>query len=114
MSRRNLVQKAVCVLEGVGDASGTVFVEQENESPPWKVTGEIKGLVSTSMLLESIQMAASVQPPHFNPHSKNHGGPAEAERQVGADDVAKIDITDQMLTLAGPLSVIWQNHGDPW
>lgn len=52
--------------------------------------------------------------PHFNPHSKNHGSPLDAERHVGdlgnvktdGSGKATIAITDSQLTLVGPLSIV--------
>lgn len=51
---------------------------------------------------------------HFNPFNKEHGAPEDAERHVGdlgnvtagEDGVAKISITDKMIDLAGPQSII--------
>ena len=51
---------------------------------------------------------------HFNPHGKTHGAPSDEERHVGdlgnvtagADGKAQINISDKMLSLTGPLSVI--------
>lgn len=52
--------------------------------------------------------------PHFNPFGKEHGAPTDSERHVGdlgnitagTDGVAKIDITDDKISLSGPLNVI--------
>lgn len=51
---------------------------------------------------------------HFNPFNKEHGAPEDTERHVGdlgnvtagEDGVAKISITDKMIDLAGPQSII--------
>uniref|UniRef100_A0A7N8Y7M0 Superoxide dismutase [Cu-Zn] n=1 Tax=Mastacembelus armatus TaxID=205130 RepID=A0A7N8Y7M0_9TELE len=71
-----MVLKAVCVLKGTGETSGTVHFEQE-ESDPVKVTGEIQGLT-----------------------------PDLGNVTAGADNVAKIDITDKIISLTGPNSII--------
>lgn len=52
--------------------------------------------------------------PHFNPFSKEHGAPYDTERHVGdlgnivagSDGVAKINITDKVISLCGSLCVI--------
>uniref|UniRef100_A0A4W6FX51 Superoxide dismutase [Cu-Zn] n=1 Tax=Lates calcarifer TaxID=8187 RepID=A0A4W6FX51_LATCA len=72
-----MVLKAVCVLKGAGETSGTVYFEQEGDSGPVKLTGEIKGLT-----------------------------PDLGNVTAGADNVAKIDITDKVITLTGPYSII--------
>lgn len=51
---------------------------------------------------------------HFNPFGKTHGAPGDEERHVGdlgnvtadADGKAAINITDKMLSLTGPQSII--------
>uniref|UniRef100_A0AAQ5YSJ6 Superoxide dismutase [Cu-Zn] n=1 Tax=Amphiprion ocellaris TaxID=80972 RepID=A0AAQ5YSJ6_AMPOC len=72
-----MVLKAVCVLKGAGETTGTVYLEQENDSAPVTLTGEIKGLT-----------------------------PDLGNVTAGADNVAKINITDKMLTLTGQHSII--------
>uniref|UniRef100_A0A3B3QKC3 Superoxide dismutase [Cu-Zn] n=2 Tax=Paramormyrops kingsleyae TaxID=1676925 RepID=A0A3B3QKC3_9TELE len=113
-----MARKAVCVLKGSGDVFGTVFFEQQDDSAPVKVTGEIQGLtpglhgfhVHTFGDNTNGCMSAG---PHFNPHNKTHGGPADNIRHVGdlgnvtaEDNVAKIDITDKLISLTGPHSII--------
>jgi Cu-Zn family superoxide dismutase len=48
--------------------------------------------------------------PHFNPFGKTHGGPTDEERHVGdlgnvtaEGGVAKVDISDKQISLAGNL-----------
>jgi len=61
---------------------------------------------------------------HFNPHDKVHGAPEDEIRHVGdlgnveagVNGVAKVNITDKLLTLSGPLSIIGRSvvvHADP-
>ncbi|XP_033996337.1 superoxide dismutase [Cu-Zn] [Trematomus bernacchii] len=114
-----MVMKAVCVLKGAGEASGTVFFEQENDSAPVKLTGEIKGLTPGEHGFHVHAFGDNTNGcisagPHFNPHNKTHAGPTDEDRHVGdlgnvtaaADNVAKLNITDKMITLAGQYSII--------
>uniref|UniRef100_A0A667XKI9 Superoxide dismutase 1, soluble n=1 Tax=Myripristis murdjan TaxID=586833 RepID=A0A667XKI9_9TELE len=114
-----MVLKAVCVLKGDGNVGGTVFFQQEDDKAPVKLTGEIGGLAPgdhgfhVHAYGDNTNGCVSAGP-HFNPHNKTHAGPDDEERHVGdlgnvtagADQVAKINITDRMLTLTGPLSII--------
>ncbi|XP_029029453.1 superoxide dismutase [Cu-Zn] [Betta splendens] len=114
-----MVLKAVCVLKGSGETSGTVHFEQENDSAPVKVTGEIKGLTPGEHGFHVHEFGDNTNGcisagPHYNPHGKNHAGPKDAERHVGdlgnvtagEDKVAKININDSVITLAGQYSII--------
>ncbi|RVE63935.1 hypothetical protein OJAV_G00141090 [Oryzias javanicus] len=114
-----MVLKAVCVLKGTGETDGVVHFEQENDSAPVKVTGEIKGLTPGKHGFHIHAFGDNTNGcvsagPHFNPYSKNHGGPEDAERHVGDlgnvtagdDNIAKIDIKDELIRLSGPDSII--------
>ncbi|KAF6716255.1 Superoxide dismutase [Cu-Zn] [Oryzias melastigma] len=114
-----MVLKAVCVLKGDKGTEGVVKFEQENDSAPVKVTGEIKGLTKGEHGFHIHAFGDNTNGctsagPHFNPYNKNHGGPEDAERHVGDlgnvtagdDEIAKIDITDKMIRLSGPDSII--------
>ncbi|KAK9968297.1 hypothetical protein ABG768_002629 [Culter alburnus] len=114
-----MVNKAVCVLKGDGQVTGTVRFEQEAEKSPVKLSGEITGLTAGKHGFHVHAFGDNTNGcisagPHFNPYSKNHGGPTDSERHVGdlgnvtagEDGVAKIDIVDKMLTLSGPDSII--------
>ncbi|MEQ2221222.1 Superoxide dismutase [Cu-Zn] [Ilyodon furcidens] len=114
-----MVLKAVCVLKGDGETSGTVHFEQENESDPVKVTGAISGLTPglhgfhVHAFGDNTNGCISAGP-HYNPFAKNHGGPTDEERHVGDlgnvtagdNNVAKINIIDSFLKLSGPNSII--------
>ncbi|KAM9781685.1 superoxide dismutase [Cu-Zn] [Syngnathus typhle] len=114
-----MVQKAVCVLKGAGETSGTVLFEQESDSSPVKLTGEIVGLTPGEHGFHVHTFGDNTNGcisagPHFNPLKTNHGGPNDAERHVGdlgnvtadANRVAKINITDSVISLTGPNSII--------
>uniref|UniRef100_A0A3B4AVB6 Superoxide dismutase [Cu-Zn] n=1 Tax=Periophthalmus magnuspinnatus TaxID=409849 RepID=A0A3B4AVB6_9GOBI len=72
-----MVVKAVCVLKGAGETTGVVHFKQEGDSAPVEITGEIKGLT-----------------------------PDLGNVTAGADNVAKIEITDKVISLVGPHSII--------
>uniref|UniRef100_A0AAR2IRJ8 Superoxide dismutase [Cu-Zn] n=1 Tax=Pygocentrus nattereri TaxID=42514 RepID=A0AAR2IRJ8_PYGNA len=72
-----MAQKAVCVLKGTGEVTGTVHFEQQDEGAPVKLTGEISGLTAD---LGNVT--------------------------AGDDGVAKINIEDKILSLSGPYSII--------
>lgn len=60
---------------------------------------------------------------HFNPYGKSHGAPCDEERHIGdlgnveagADGIAKINITDSVINLSGPNSILGRSmvvHAD--
>uniref|UniRef100_A0A8D3E8J3 Superoxide dismutase [Cu-Zn] n=1 Tax=Scophthalmus maximus TaxID=52904 RepID=A0A8D3E8J3_SCOMX len=115
-----MVLKAVCVLKGAGETAGTVHFEQEvSDAAPVKLTGKISGLAPGEHGFHVHAFGDNTNGcisagPHFNPHSKTHAGPNDVDRHVGdlgnviagADNTAEINITDKMLTLNGPYSII--------
>ncbi|XP_056323559.1 superoxide dismutase [Cu-Zn] [Danio aesculapii] len=113
-----MVNKAVCVLKGTGEVTGTVYFNQEGGKPV-KVSGEITGLTPGKHGFHVHAFGDNTNGcisagPHFNPHDKTHGGPTDSVRHVGdlgnvtadASGVAKIEIEDAMLTLSGQHSII--------
>uniref|UniRef100_V5N542 Superoxide dismutase [Cu-Zn] n=1 Tax=Gobiocypris rarus TaxID=143606 RepID=V5N542_GOBRA len=114
-----MAKKAVCVLKGTGEVTGTVYFEQETETSPVKLSGEITGLAAGKHGFHVHAFGDNpngclTAGPHFNPHSKTHGGPTDTDRHVGdlgnvtagESGVAKIDIVDKMLTLSGKHPII--------
>ncbi|CAG00454.1 unnamed protein product [Tetraodon nigroviridis] len=114
-----MVIKAVCVLKGAGETSGTVYFEQQDEKAPVKLTGEIKGLTAGEHGFHVHAFGDNTNGcisagPHYNPHNKTHAGPNDENRHVGdlgnvtaeADQIAKIDITDSVISLHGKFSII--------
>jgi len=110
-----MVAKAVCVI--AGDVKGTVFFEQAGSNV--NVTGEISGLAPGQHGFHIHEFGDNTNGctsagPHFNPESKEHGGPDASVRhvgdlgnvQAGADGVAKINITDKQISLDGAHSII--------
>jgi len=120
--------KAVCVLKGDTAVSGTVYFEQQAGGPV-KLTGELKGLTQGLHGFHVHEYGDNTNGctsagPHFNPSGKEHAGPEDASRHVGdlgnvtanADGVAKVDISDKVISLTGDLSVIGRTmviHADP-
>uniref|UniRef100_A0A7R9JG05 Superoxide dismutase [Cu-Zn] n=2 Tax=Timema TaxID=61471 RepID=A0A7R9JG05_TIMCA len=86
---------------------------------PVKVTGEVTGL---SKGLHGFHVhefgdntnGCTSAGPHFNPHGKDHAGPTDSDRHVGdlgnieagVNGVAKVNITDSVISLTGSHSII--------
>jgi len=109
--------KAVCILENGDSVKGKVEFEQTGDSV--KVTGEVKGLAPGKHGFHVHEFGdytggCTSTGSHFNPFQKTHGAPEDEVRHVGdlgnitadADGVAKVDITDKLITLTGPNSII--------
>ncbi|XP_067946911.1 superoxide dismutase [Cu-Zn]-like [Watersipora subatra] len=109
--------KAVCVLRGDGAVTGVINFEQNGDS--CNITGEITGLAPGEHGFHVHEFGDNTNGcisagPHYNPHGKTHGAPADSERHVGdlgnvtadASGKAAIGITDNQVTLVGPLSAI--------
>ncbi|XP_072471107.1 superoxide dismutase [Cu-Zn] [Notamacropus eugenii] len=111
--------KAVCVLKGDGPVQGTIHFEQKQAGDPVEIKGNITGLAEGDHGFHVHEFGDNTQGcisagAHYNPHSKKHGGPDDVERHVGdlgnvtadKDGVAKVDITDKLIQLTGPMSII--------
>ncbi|XP_061169299.1 superoxide dismutase [Cu-Zn]-like [Saccostrea echinata] len=111
--------KAVCVLKGDSNVTGTVHFNQEAPGSPVTVSGEISGLTPGQHGFHVHQFGDNTNGctsagAHFNPFNKDHAGPDDADRHVGdlgnvtagEDGVAKINISDKVIDLAGPQSII--------
>ncbi|KAF5130789.1 Superoxide dismutase (Cu-Zn) [Metarhizium anisopliae] len=112
--------KAVAVLRGDAKVGGTVTFEQESESAPTSITWDITGNDPNAKRGFHIHTfgdntnGCTSAGPHFNPHGKTHGAPADEARHVGdlgnintdAQGNAKGSVTDAQVKLIGPHSVI--------
>merc|ERR1712071_92348 len=100
------------------EVKGSVRLEQKGDEPV-HVTGEIKGLKKGEHGFHIHEYGdytngCTSAGSHFNPFGKNHGAPVDLERHVGDlgnvtagdDGIAKIDLTDKLVKLNGPQSVI--------
>uniref|UniRef100_UPI00398EE7EE superoxide dismutase [Cu-Zn]-like isoform X2 n=1 Tax=Pristiophorus japonicus TaxID=55135 RepID=UPI00398EE7EE len=113
--------KAVCVLRGSGESAGvhgTVRFEQAEDGPV-TVKGSITGLTTGKHGFHVHAFGDNTNGcisagPHYNPFSKNHGGPNDQERHVGdlgnveanAEGEAIFELKDKMLQLSGERSII--------
>ncbi|GJQ69068.1 Sod [Trypoxylus dichotomus] len=120
--------KAVCVLNGE-IVRGTLFFTQENAKAPVIVTGEVSGLGQGLHGFHIHEFGDNTNGcisagAHFNPHSKDHGGPEADVRHVGDlgnieagdDGIAKVKICDSVISLEGPHNIIGRTlvvHADP-
>jgi len=114
------IQKAVVVLKGDSQVSGTVTLEQASRNSPVKITGKIQNLSKNALHgfhvheLGDASNGCLSAGPHFNPYSKNHGAPTDSERHVGdlgniqsdGSGEATLSIQDPLISLNGPLSII--------
>lgn len=110
--------KAVCVLRGDSEVKGTVKFLQEG-SGAVKITGEITGLAAGKHGFHVHEFGDNTNGctsagAHFNPSKQEHAGPEDAARHAGdlgnvvagEDGVAHINITDSVISLTGPYSII--------
>ncbi|KZC07670.1 PREDICTED: superoxide dismutase [Cu-Zn] [Dufourea novaeangliae] len=119
--------KAVCVLQG--EAKGTLYFDQPDNSSAVKVTGQVSGLQKGLHGFHIHEFGDNTNGctsagAHFNPLGKEHGGPDSGVRHVGdlgnveanANGVADVNITDKMIQLQGSNSIIGRTlvvHADP-
>ncbi|XP_028667728.1 superoxide dismutase [Cu-Zn] [Erpetoichthys calabaricus] len=110
--------KAVCVLKGTSEVSGTVFFTQE-ENGPVKVTGIITGLSPGDHGCQIHEFGDNTNGcgsagQYSNPFNKTHGAQEDDNRHVGdqgnmnanENGIAEFDLDNNVITLSGPNSII--------
>ncbi len=112
---------AVCVVVPVGDheVSGTLRFVQDGDTV--HISGVVKGLSPGKHGFHVHEFGdvsgnkdGKSTGGHYNPEATKHGKPSDKERHVGdlgnitadKNGVAKVDITDKVITLCGPHSII--------
>ncbi|CAE6401338.1 unnamed protein product [Rhizoctonia solani] len=112
---------AVAYMKGPkSNVTGVIHFSQSSLSGPVFITGELRnldpnadrGLHIHELGDETDGCMSSGS--HYNPFSATHGGPKDLKRHVGdlgnirsdANGVAKLDFSDNVINLLGPLSII--------
>jgi len=112
--------KAVAVVRGDSKISGQVTFEQTSESSPTTITWDITGHDPNAERGMHVHQfgdntnGCTSAGPHYNPHGKTHGAPADSERHVGdlgnfktdGQGNAKGTVTDSLIKLIGEHSVL--------
>ncbi|PUU78753.1 Cu,Zn superoxide dismutase SOD1 [Tuber borchii] len=112
--------KAVAVVRGDSNVSGTVTFEQESENSPTTITYNITGNDPNALRGMHVHQfgdntnGCTSAGPHFNPFDKTHGAPTDDERHVGdlgniqtnAQGNAAGSLSDKLVKLIGPESIL--------
>jgi len=112
--------RGCCLINGYpGDVKGIIFLEQDVKGGPTTLTGSITGLKPGKHGFHvhqygDLSNGCTSAGAHFNPFGKTHGGPSDENRHAGdlgnvdagSDGKADINITDHLVSLIGPTSVI--------
>jgi len=113
-----MAAKAVCVLKSE-KVNGVVNFVQDGDSV--KISGEISGLAPGLHGFHVHQFGDNTDGctsagPHYNPDGCSHGAPTNGQGErhagdlgnvtAGEDGVAKLNITDSMISLTGERSVL--------
>ncbi|KAJ3204839.1 Superoxide dismutase [Cu-Zn] [Clydaea vesicula] len=120
--------KAVCVLRGDSEVTGTVVFSQESENSPTSIEVQLKGLKPGPHGFHIHEFGDNTNGcvsagGHYNPHGKTHGAPTAEVRHAGdlgnltadGSGVISTKLQDSQVKLIGPLSVIGRTaviHGD--
>ena len=114
------ITKAICELHPTqgSETTGTVTFSQKADG--MLVVADVKGLspgkhgFHIHEFGDCSQLDGKSAGGHFNPTSKNHGGPESEDRHVGdlgnlianADGTAHYEWTDKLLSFSGPNSIL--------
>ncbi|TCD60810.1 Superoxide dismutase [Cu-Zn] [Steccherinum ochraceum] len=115
-----IVTKAVTVLSGDSDVSGTATFTQAHIGEPVSISLDLKGLDPNAKRGFHIHVSGDLSggclsaSSHFNPFGKNHGAPGDSERHVGdlgniesdGEGNVKTTFEDKFISLNGPLSIV--------
>jgi Cu-Zn family superoxide dismutase len=113
-------KRAVAVIHGFGESPAKGVLQFTATADGVEIVGEISGLKpgKHGFHIHEFGDCSSADPKchggHFNPDKKKHGGPSDVERHVGdlgnitanGRGVAEIRITDRLIALSGPRSII--------
>ncbi|KAK0219195.1 superoxide dismutase [Armillaria fumosa] len=122
LSADYFVSQAVSVMTGPGQVKGTVIFQQSSTDGPVHITGSIEGLDPSSLRGFHVHTSGNLTGgcdstgEHWNPFNTTHGGLQDPKdkRHVGdlgnvqtdANGAATLDITDDIMSLNGPLSIV--------
>ncbi|KAI8099605.1 copper/zinc superoxide dismutase [Halteromyces radiatus] len=111
--------KAVCVVRGNTDVTGTIKFVQESENDPTTIEASLSGLTPGKHGFHVHEFGDNTNGcisagAHFNPFGKTHGAPEDENRHVGdlgnvvadAKGNATLKVTDNQIKLIGVHSVI--------
>ncbi|AGR57158.1 superoxide dismutase [Choristoneura rosaceana nucleopolyhedrovirus] len=110
--------KAICVI--AGDAHGKVYFDQNGPGDSLRITGYLLNLPHGLHGFHVHEFGdtsngCTSAGEHFNPTYQNHGAPDAVERHVGdlgnvrsagCTALTPIDISDNVMSLFGPLSIL--------
>nr|UCR61006.1 superoxide dismutase [Aphelinus asychis] len=102
------------------NVTGTLKISQKEENGPVTITGQIHNLNAKALHgfhvheKGDLSQGCTSAGAHFNPDKVNHGAQNDTERHVGdlgnietnAEGIASVNITDSMISLSGPKSII--------
>ncbi|CAE6446094.1 unnamed protein product [Rhizoctonia solani] len=118
---------AVAYMKGpTSNVTGVVHFSQSSPTGPVFITGELKNLDPNAERGFHIHEYGDAtggcmsSGSHYNPFGAPHGGPKDLKRHVGdlgnirsdAHGVAKLDFSDNVISLIGPLSIIGRTGTD--
>jgi len=112
--------KAICILYPVDSNTARGVITFEKVDGGIKVSGEITGISAGKHGMHVHQFGDCSSPgatsagPHFDPHTKMHGGPSDTARHVGdlgnitasITGIATFEFVDSHLSLSGENSII--------